>query len=267
MADAGKSSSWYLDPVVAEQRRRTHQDLVHRWARDLEVRRFLKTDLFEEANGADQILFDLYSAEIQAFGMDLIEDTVRRARVRSPNPSSRFLVCDIRRLALKPGCLDLIVSTSTLDHLESAEEFHACLHELAGLLRPGGLLVVTLDNIENPLYRPLRWASRRGWVPFALGYTAPMREVTSVLTELGFEVTHTELLLHNPRMVTTLLCLALRRLLGRRADGPVRALLGLFSQFNRLPSRRWTACFIAACARRPLCPPSSQPVPPAGCAG
>ena len=253
MADGGTSCSWYLDPVAAEQKRRVHRELVHRWARGLEVRTFLKTDLFEEANGADQIFFDLYPPDSRAVGMDLAEATARRAWRRCPNPAARFLVCDIRRPALRPGALDLIVSTSTLDHLESAEEFRACLAELAELLRPGGLLIVTVDNLENPFYRPLRWASRRGWTPFSLGYTVSMQGLTRVLTGLGLEVTHTGLLLHNPRMVTTLLCLAFRKLLGRRADLPVRALLGMFSLLGRLPSRRWTACFIAACARRP-CP-------------
>ena len=251
MADAGTSCSWYLDPVAAEQKGRVHRELVHRWANGLEIRTFLKTDLFEEANGADQILFDLYPPESRAVGMDLVEATASRARQRSPNPSLRFLVCDIRHPALKPGSLDLIVSTSTLDHLENAEEFEACLAEVAGLLRPGGLLIVTLDNLENPLYRPLRWASRRGWTPFPLGYTVSMKGLTRALTGIGLEVTHTELLLHNPRVVTTLLCLAFRKLLGRRADLPVRALLGIFSLLGHLPSRRWTACFIAACARKP----------------
>ena len=251
MADAGTSCSWYLDPVAAEQKGRVHRELIHRCASGLEIRTFLKTDLFEEANGADQILFDLYPPESLAVGMDLVEATAGRARQRSPNPSARFLVCDVRHPALRAGSLDLIVSTSTLDHLENAEEFEACLAEVAGLLRPGGLLIVTLDNLENPFYRPLRWASRRGWTPFPLSYTVSMQGLTRSLTGLGLEVTHTELLLHNPRVVTTLLCLALRKLLGRRADLPVRALLGIFSLLGRLPSRRWTACFIAACARRP----------------
>src|SRR5512135_55013 len=99
MTDPGRSSSWYLDPVAAEQKGRVHRELVHRWAGDLEIRTFLKTDLFEEANGADQLLFDLYPPELQAVGMDLEEATASRARERSPDPSARFLVCDIRRPA------------------------------------------------------------------------------------------------------------------------------------------------------------------------
>ena len=254
MADAGTSCSWYLDPVAAEQKGRVHRELVHRWANGLEIRTFLKTDLFEEANGADQIFFDLFPPHVRPIGIDVEETTARRARDRCPNSSARFAVCDVRRPALKPGCLDLVVSTSTLDHLQTAGEFAACLTELAGLLRPGGILIVTLDNLENPLYRPLRWASRRGWLPFTLGHTVSMRGLSGILAGLHLEVAHTELLIHNPRMVTTLLCLALRKLLGRRADGAVGALLRMFSLLGRLPSRRWTACFIAACARRPALP-------------
>ena len=149
MTDRGGSASWYLDPAVARQKRRLHRELIHRWARDLEVRAFLKTDLFEEANGADQIFFDLYPPSVGAFGMDLSAATVRRAAGNCTNPSARFLVCDVRRPALRPGCLDLVVSTSTLDHLETAEELQASLAELAGLLREGGLLISRFGTSED----------------------------------------------------------------------------------------------------------------------
>lgn len=246
------SRSWYLDPLVAQQKRRVHRDLVYRWAGAIQVRTFLKTDLFEEANGEDHLLFDLYPCDCRAVGMDVSPQTVTQARQRCPNPAARFLVCDVRRPALRPGRLDLIVSTSTLDHLESAADLRASLAELAGLLREGGLLIVTLDNPHNPLYRPLRWASRRGWVPFSLGCTLSMAELNRLLNDLNLEVVGNEWLLHNPRIISTLLCLGLRKLLGRRADRPVRALLGLFAWLGGLPTRRWSACFVAACARRPV---------------
>jgi SAM-dependent methyltransferase len=242
--------SWYLDPIVAEQKRQVHRDLVYRWAGHLQVRTYLKTDLFEEANGEDQILFDLYPTDCRALGMDLSVQTVREAMRRCPNPAARFLVCDIRRMALRPGCADLIVSTSTLDHLESAAELRASLAELAGLLGEGGLLVVTLDNPANPLYAPLRWASRRGWVPFTLGFTASMAELNRLLAELDLEVVGNEWIIHNPRLVSTLVFLGLRKLLGAHADRPIGILLRLFAGLGRLRTRRWTACFVAAGARK-----------------
>jgi SAM-dependent methyltransferase len=256
-AGKGEPTSWYLDPAVARQKRQVHRELIHRWAREMDVRALLKTDLFEEANGADQILFDLYPDARLAAGMDLCEATVRRALRRCDNPSSGFLVCDVRHTALRPGCLDLVVSTSTLDHLDTAAEFRAALGELAGLLREGGLLIVTLDNPQNPLYHPFRWASRRGWAPFALGHTVSMSELNRLLADVGLEVVGNDWLLHNPRVISTVVFLGLRKLLKTRADSSIEAVLRLLERMERLPTRRWTACFIAACARRPLQRPGS----------
>jgi hypothetical protein len=255
MSAARNSGSWYLDPVVAVQKKQAHLGLVGRWARGLNVRAFLKTDLFEEANGRDDILWNLFPAATQAIGMDLNPATVVRAKRRVSGPSTRFLSCDVRYPALRPGSVDLIVSTSTLDHLDDAAEFRASLTALAALVRGGGLLIVTMDNLENPLYRPLRWASQRGWIPFRLGYTVSMRELNRVLADIGLRVVDNAWLLHNPRIVTTLLCLALRRVFGRYADAPIRLLLRLFTMMGRLPTKRWTAVFVAACAQVPVAGP------------
>jgi SAM-dependent methyltransferase len=246
------SPSWYLDAAAAEQKRQVHRELVHRWVKDTTVRTFLKTDLFEEANGRDQILFDLFPKETRAIGMDVTWSTVDRARGRCPHRVANFITCDIRQLALRPASLDLVVSTSTIDHLEGAAEFRASLAEMAGLLRPGGLLVVTVDNPQNPLYRPLRWACRRGCVSFSLGHTVSMPVLNQILSELGMEVVANEWLLHNPRVISTLLFLAIRKLFGKHADRPIQALLQAFASLGRLPTRRFTACFVAACARKPL---------------
>jgi SAM-dependent methyltransferase len=250
MEDQSRPTSWYLDPLVARQKRQVHVELIRNWTRGLEVRTYLKTDLFEEANGEDQILFDLFSPSCRAIGMDLSIATAAAAARRSPADSPNFLACDVRHPALRPGSLDLIVSTSTLDHLESSAEFRESISALAGLLRPGGLLIVTVDNLHNPLYRPLRWASRKGWLPFELGYTPAMGELRTILSETGLEVLESDWLLHNPRAVSTVLWIALRKLFSRRADVPIKLALALFASFGRLPTRRWTACFAAACARR-----------------
>jgi hypothetical protein len=61
-------------------------------------------------------------------------------------------------------------------------------------------------------------------------------------------------LIHNPRLVSTALFMALRRTLGRRADGPIRFLLGSFERLGRLPTREYTACFVAVCGRKPAGP-------------
>ena len=253
---AGERPSWYLDPLAAQQKRRIYQDLVRVWTRELTPTNFLKTDLFEEAYGEDHLLFDLLPAEYTPFGFDVSERTVRRARERCTVPNARFLAADARSLPLRSNALGLIVSNSTLDHFASRNEFRAALGELARVLKPGGLLVIAVDNPLNPLYPPLGWLSRRRFAPYPLGYTTTMESLAGSLEELQLEVLATGGLIHNPRILSTLLFLGLRRLLGRRADTPIRFLLGLFAQLERLPTRRFTACFVAACARKPATAPS-----------
>jgi len=250
------SPSWYLDPLVAEQKRQVHQ----RWIRGLLGSRprevVLKTDLFEEAYGLDRILYDLFPEARLAVGVDLDVETVRAAASRNGSAGFGSAACDVRHLPFPPASVDVIVSTSTLDHFEAREPLAASIDELERVLRPGGTLFVTLDNPRNPLYHVLRWASRRGWTPFRLGQTASLSTLAGMLQERGFRIENTEYLIHNPRLISTLLFLGLRRIFGRHAGPPVRALLQLFGVCGHLPTRAFTACFVAVCAVKPGSPAS-----------
>ena len=244
------SPSWYLDPLVAEQKRRAHQELVRQWTKGRRVKTALKTDLFEEAFGDDHILFDLFPEPYGIIGIDVAQATALQASRRRPAANGRFLTTDARRLALRANAADLIISNSTLDHFDSREDFRQALGELARALEPGGLLIITMDNLQNPLYRLLRWLTRFKLGPFLLGYTTSEKQLVVDLEECGLEVVGTKLILHNPRLISTLLFLALRRLMGGAADGPIRALLGAFAALDKLPTRRFTACFVGASARK-----------------
>jgi SAM-dependent methyltransferase len=253
--------SWYLDPLVAEQKRR----IFRTWIRSLlETRNpgvVLKTDLFEEAYNRDHLLWDLFSKTRLSIGVDLDLRTPALAAARNSAGGVAYLVADVRSLPLKDGSVDVIVSTSTLDHFDDATDLDAAIVEMARVLRPAGSLFLMLDNPRNPLYPLLRWFSRRGWTPFALGQTLAAPVMVRKLELAGLRVIQTAGLIHNPRLISTLLFLALRRVLGRHADRPIRSLLALFALLERLPSRQVTACFVAACAIKPApagwCPSGS----------
>ena len=249
---ARSQPSWYLDPLVAEQKRQAHLDLIRRWIGSSVSGTVLKTDLFEEAYGRDRILFGLFPGAQQVIGVDVSSRTVHAARARCLDPNIRFVVSDVRHLPLLSGSVDLILSTSTLDHLGKEEHFQEAIAELCRLLRPGGTVVITLDNPENPLFHVLRWVSRLGWAPFPLGFTASRRQLNSYLSEEGLEVLANEWLIHNPRLFSTAIVLTLRKILGRHGDILILGLLRLFALLGHLPSRRFTACFVAACARKPM---------------
>ncbi len=252
-----RQPSWYLDPLVAEQKRMVHLELCGRWSPAC-VERALKTDLFEEAFGEDALLPELSGAAQTWFAMDVSGSTVRSARFRVRGPSVQFLAADVRTLSLRTASLDLVLSTSTLDHFASRQEFAAAIREIARVLRPGGVLIITLDNSLNPLYWPLRWLSETRWVPFPIGYTPSAPRLDQLLEEAGFEVTARATLIHNPRIASTVLFLALRRLLRSRADRAIRGLLAAFGVLEHLPTRRLTACFLGARAVRSKTTPHDQ---------
>ena len=237
--------SWYLDRLVGEQKRRLHQELIRRWAEGFRPHTVLKTDVFEEAHGDDQILFDLLEDVPLTVGMDVAYSTAAKARLRCPTPGACFFVGDVRRLPLASDSVDFVISTSTLDHFDTAEEFDQSLAELARITRPGGRMIVSLDNAYNPFYYLLRWASQRRNAPFRLGYTASVRRLAVSLQSLGLKVDARETLIHNPRLFSSALFTGTRRLLGRHADLPIRAMLGLFGLLDVLPTRWITGCFIA----------------------
>jgi SAM-dependent methyltransferase len=208
----------------------------------------LKTDLFEEANGRAEVLWRL-SDSARLIGMDVSQNMVLRAKKRNHAANAVFLAADVRQIGLASGSVDVIFSNSTLDHFASAEEFKDSLEELKRVLRPGGTIIITLDNIHNPLYHILKWLGSRGWAPFRMGYTTSLSGLVTELERLGIEVTATAYQIHNPRLISTALFLGARRTLGRFADGPVRFLLRSFMLLDRLPTRAYTACFIAARGR------------------
>ncbi|HLG95946.1 MAG TPA: methyltransferase domain-containing protein [Bryobacteraceae bacterium] len=249
MTGSGKTRSWYLDPLVAEQKRQVMQSWVRQALDSWKPEAVIKTDLFEEAYGQDRIFDDLFPGARIAVGVDVEIETVARA-ARIHGASFCCTACDVRRLPFPSLSVDLVLSPSTLDHFESQAELTESLDELARILRPGGMLLITLDNPTNPLYYALRWGSRRGWTPFRLGHTLSSGTLQQLLRERGFRIEGQSFLIHNPRGVSTVVFLALRKLLGRHASAPIRLLLAVFAAMGKLPSRRFTACFHAVAATK-----------------
>lgn len=236
--------NWYLHPLVAEQKRHVHLELARRWTDGLVVSAALKTDLFEEAFGDDDFYLGLFGQAPHLYGMDIAWDTALRAQRRYPT-GLRVLVTDARQPGLASDSMDVIISNSTLDHFGSRQEFLEALAGLARVLRPGGRIVLTLDNPANPLYPLLRGITRRGWAPYSLGYTPSLTQVERDLNRLGLNVLHRDWLIHNPRLLSTLVFGLLPW------HGAVSWLLKQFARLSALPTRGWTACFHAVCAEKP----------------
>jgi hypothetical protein len=124
---------------------------------------------------------------------------------------------------------------------------------LARILKPGGLLIITLDNPWNLLYYPLRWLSSGKMCPFPLGYTESGPQLEKDLAAVGLCPESRDWLLHNPRGISTLLFLGIRKLFCPHiADQMIDRSLRMFELLSKLPTRKVTACFVAVAARKPL---------------
>ncbi len=239
--------SWYLDPLVALQKRQVHQEWIRAAVGSQRCLTVLKTDLFEEANGDDRIFHDLFPEMRFGVGIDIDAETVRRGVRRGCGAFTGF-TCDVRQVAVLDETFDVVLSTSTLDHFDNKRDIAVALDELRRVLRPEGTLIVTLDNPSNPLYSLLKFLTRRGWTGFSLGATLSMDELERMLVDRGFHLERRGYLIHNPRVLSTALFLGLRRVMGKRADSPIRWLLTAFALLRGLPTQAFTGCFLAISA-------------------
>jgi SAM-dependent methyltransferase len=236
---------------------RAHSDAVNRqllarWLPKGRVRRLLKTDVFDEACG-DGLYSFLASRAERVVGMDLSASTLLSARTQ--NAGLCAVGADTRRLPFADGVFDVVVSNSTLDHFRSHSEIVASLRELCRALRPGGQLLLTLDNPANPLVGlrnalPFGLLHRLGVLPYYVGATYGPRTLRRLLPQVGFEVLEVNAVLHCPRLFAVAIA---RMLEGRAVRETQKRFLGLLATFERLahwPTRFMTGYFVVVRARK-----------------
>ena len=108
----------------------------------------LKTDLWDEAAG-EGLYPELAVHARRVVGVDVSDQVIQAARRRYPDLEA--VRAAVQALPLAAASVDAVVSNSTLDHFETHAEIDASVAELARVLRPGGTLLLTLDNPLNPL--------------------------------------------------------------------------------------------------------------------
>jgi SAM-dependent methyltransferase len=162
---------------------------------------------------------------------------------------------DVRQLPYQDETFDAIVSNSTLDHFPAQGDLLIALKELHRVLRPGGTLLVTLDNPINPVVAvrnalPARLRAASGLVAFPVGSTHGPRQLRGLLRNCGFDVTRVGASFHAPRVLVVMG----GRLVDRHGGQAVKRLYARFwtsfEQLAALPTRFITGHFVAALARK-----------------
>jgi SAM-dependent methyltransferase len=236
-----ESSMWRVQSDVI------NTDLIDRWLRD-PVGTILKTDLFDETV-ADGLHPALRARARRVVGVDVSPVVVSSASARYPD--MQCVVGDVRRLPFDNGSFDAVISNSTLDHLKDRDEVAGALVELRRVVRPGGRLLLTLDNAVNPVIAirdalPARVARAVRGVPYDSGWTCGPRTLRRLLLGAGFELKELTAVLHLPRGLVAKF--GDRRIASKaRWDSLIRA----GERLERLPTRYLTGHFVAALAVRP----------------
>jgi SAM-dependent methyltransferase len=255
----------YWDSIVTESNvagsedfwrahmRELYQELQERWAENGRPERILKTDLYDEAISAHNLV-SLFAGRCDHFiGTDVSLEIARAAKRRmaeQPDGWDAIAVSDARNLAFRSGVFDGIISNSTLDHFPDKRDITESLREFLRVMRPGGTLVVTLDNPWNPVvflrnrlpYRLLRFL---GVIPFYMGATLSTTALVRVLEPIGFRVCESTAIAHAPRIVAIRVGRILDRRGGKRISGWFRKLLRLFERLEGLPTRYMTGYYVA----------------------
>jgi SAM-dependent methyltransferase len=231
--------SYHLDPVMAAHKRRVHRELLDEWCDDLEGARILKTDLFEEALGEDQVALDWPDPARGAalFGSDLSHEIAVRSRRRAAERGRALPVSvgDARMLSFGEGTFRYVFSPSTLDHFDHREDLLRGVREAIRVLEPGGILVLTLDNPRTFFYPVVRLLGGCGLFGFRLGATVKDGELRPLLERWGVEVLDCRAVYHVHRLVYTAALKAIR-LLG--LSGTAASLAGRFRKLERRQGRR-----------------------------
>jgi SAM-dependent methyltransferase len=236
----------YLDPLVAEAKREAHLSLLRRWLPSLADKAVLKTDLWEEGVAGDELLFTLGESASAAYGIDLSPVVVAAARERAAGRELPVHLAegDLLNLPFESGSIDVVVSTSTLDHLDDEDQHRAALAEFRRVLVADGVLVVTVDNRKNVFDWGLRRASAAGMVPFPLGHAPRPERLLGLLEDAHLRPDTQSYLVPAPRLLATAAVRVIRGLFRERSDAAVLALLRSFEAWGRRAPERM-GCFVA----------------------
>lgn len=261
------ANPFYWDEVAEEARKGAPLDvwraymrfvygkLIHAWF-PTRSSIALKTDLFEEAVSMQCPLADLGNGNI---GIDRSLAVVRAAHHRfDHNGDNRgMLVCDLRSVALRSNSIPRILSGSSLDHFNKKADLSQALCELARVLAPGGILVLTLDNPINPIvwlrnHLPFHWLNRLGLVPYFVGVTCGLKEGRRQLEQVGLKVTHVTAVAHVPRAPAIFLTWMAERWKWHRWNRYMNGIMKSFETLEKWPTRYFTGYYLAFRAEKSI---------------
>lgn len=247
----------YWDRAIAPQPRlwREHADSLNRaWLSRLLAATeglVLKTDAFDEAVGAGlgRYLLDRFEHVVL---MDLGGGVIRKAGAELPVLATQ---ADARALPFPPESFDTVVSISSFDHFRESSDLAAALAETARVLKQGGSLLITMDNLANPVVWLRNEVAtsllmRLHIVPYFVGRTFTPAGLVRALEEGGLQISDVGTLMHCPRVLSVLTCKLAGRIPSKVVQKGLLRLLSWFEWLRRGPAPNLTGYYVAVRATK-----------------
>ena len=237
-----------------------HERLLRRWQGELAPGSLvLKTDLFEESMDEHCPFRRIESLGWRPSGMDIglkIAQEARRNLTESKSAAPSVLTGDVRALPFRDNSIDAVFSNSTLDHFATHEELDASIAALSKALKPGGRLMLTLDNPVNPLIwlrnaMPRKTTNTLKITRFYVGKTYGLRKARQKLREAGLEVIESGTFIHAPRYLAMRLLNMAGSLGMKRLESALLRVFKAMECLGALPAAQLTGHFIWIHARKP----------------
>lgn len=145
------------------------------------------------ACGSGQMSVKMAKAGGNVYGIDIRDRAIRYARLIGDKHNCSFLLGNAEMLPYKSGVFDKVVSVCALEHFENDDR---ALIEMHRVLKPGGVLVLTVDSFT---YRGIKSSFQqfhRKSAHIVNYYTDS--QLAEKLESVGFEVEETKYFISSP---------------------------------------------------------------------
>jgi 2-polyprenyl-3-methyl-5-hydroxy-6-metoxy-1,4-benzoquinol methylase len=154
---AGAEDNW-----AAPEAGRPDWELAARWVQELcPTGRVLDVGCFDGG------FFDLVGPEVQRFGVEIHDVAAANASVKR---GVQIVAASYAELAGLEATFDAVVSFDVIEHVHEPREF---LTALAGVVRPGGSVLVGTGNADAPTWRLMGARYWYSWYPEHISFVSP----------------------------------------------------------------------------------------------
>lgn len=240
--------AYYLCPFMGQYKKKEFYKVIKKIKVD-KTALILKTDSFEESFGSDGILQFFLDRPAKTISLDISPKILNFSKQKLKNRDFLAVATNICEMPFKEATVSLIFSSSTYGYLKNIKRG---LEEVHRILKPDGILLISLNNRSNILFRILtKIYYFLGFIPFPVSSFYSQKEVKKLLEEAGFTIMYQEPVVHIPPFLNSLIYFLDRskKFGAQRLSKAIMAVLSWYSN-SKLKVKIFTGWYILFKAKK-----------------